>query len=145
MHLVLIHFDWPKESSPEIIFRSAHQFSSKHAWFSLFKKPERCVGKDFWVKTLTQNWFYLWANSPAIAMAQPVWKLLLQQKYLMPPEAGGRGSDTTHGIISYPAKSLSAAKSWNQGLRYHSTPLSQLDPRLRLLGKCSHFSHAANF
>lgn len=27
-HLVLIHFDWPKESSPEIMLRSTHKFSS---------------------------------------------------------------------------------------------------------------------
>lgn len=46
----------------------------------MFKKAERCVGKDFWVQTLTQGWFYSWGNSPATAAAQ-----------LSPAPAGRRG------------------------------------------------------
>lgn len=151
-HLVSIRCDWPKESSPEIMLRSAHNFQvSVHDFRCVLKKPERRVGKDLWVKTLTQNWFYSWANSaaivaaPATAQLSPCETCSWRQKHLMSPEARVRGSDTTHGIISYPAKSLTAANRWNHGLRYHSTPLSQLDPRLQLLGKCSHFSHPANF
>lgn len=139
-HLVLIPFDWPKEPSPETMLRSTHKFSSIMCMiFSACSKRQ----KDVWGRI---SEFRHWHKAGFICgvthqpLQQHSWALLLQAE-----EARGRGSERAQGMISYPAKSLSAGSRWNPGLRDHSAPLSQLDPRLQPLGKCSPLSHPANF